>query len=207
MAPEVSLPDCQGGYLAPLLLLSEAQRADLWLQANIQRSMLIEFSRRVDLSHATNACDEIREICLAFTTGTSQEIRSRRASVTARLAGCDGMALACSELVCRYAHTPASVVSKDAEKTFTRIAQAAVLGLLPPTPHVDRSLVSDAGSDREAAEFALVSIRFAAEVLQRRPLPEQERVLKERYQGPRPSAGLQSGIATEFGSKTPQIRG
>lgn len=150
--------------LEPLLALGSAARGELIEQAEQQRTSLAELARRLDLSRAASVEDEMRELCRAFTTGTCDVIRERRIRLAACVAGCEGIDAASVHALSQRLRLPAATIESDVERVFRRIAQAAVLGLLPSTPHIDRSLGQvERGASRE------VAMRFAAQVLLKDP--------------------------------------
>ncbi len=146
--------------LEPLLALGPAARDELVEQADQQRTSLAELARRLDLSRAASAEDEMRELCRAFTTGTCDVIRERRIRLAACVAGCEGIEAASVHALSLRLRLPAATIVSDVERVFRRIAQAAVLGLLPSTPQIDRSLGQvERGPSRD------VAMRFAVQVL------------------------------------------
>lgn len=159
--------ELQAGVLTPLLELGPDARDELIDQAMQQCTSLTELSRRLDLTRATSVEDEMRELCRAFTTGTCDVVRERRIRLSARVAGCDGADLACVSLISQRCRLPVATIKSDVERVFRRIAQAASLGLIPSTPHIERAIskAGSAGGDQQE-----LAARFATQVLLR-PVP------------------------------------
>lgn len=169
------------GAIQPLLVLDAAALLDLQREGELHAPMLKALSQKVDFATAHTPCDEIRELCRAFTTGISEEVRVRRATVASRLAGCEGRSDASYRAISRRSHIPTAIVHSDADGIFRRIAQASLLGLLPPTPRIDAIVSMSAAW----SEHDLMLARFAIEVLQRRPNDRRvSDALNRSYAGP-----------------------
>jgi hypothetical protein len=169
----VRLFDINAGLLEPLLELGPGARDELVDQALQQRTSLTELSHRLDLARAKSVEDEMRELCRAFTTGTCDVIRERRIRLAARVAGCEGIELSEVAIISQRCRLPEATIRSDVDRVFRRIAQAALLGLIPSTPHIDRAAAQSTETGTDLHELA---IRFATQVLLR-PRPSTAEVV------------------------------
>lgn len=168
-------PEPDGAGLTPLTDYSPADLARLQSLAEKRRPLLEPFIETLQVHVAGTMEEEITALCHAFSLGVSKEVRRRRATIAARLAGGQGFGWVDPIATAKAAMTTPEFAQADAGKTYACIGQAAVLGLLPPLPHLRHALDGPAGPRQ------LLATRFVAEVLQEAVPERQSQRLQDAY--------------------------